>query len=672
LGIRITNTQSPIANRQSSIVNHQSPIANRQKYFKNKDIRIMGRFERRPDYLRGKGDSYGSAESTIRAIHDELQIIQRGVLKSLQEDVKRLQAQKEQLTKDVQDLQEEKGQLHQEQQITQQQALIRQLSQVLASHISLQLQSSLEALTNQAVQNASQTAISQETSATQTQSTIEQNNPNTFKLLNSLDNALLTTFNSLQQDLKNYQSNLSQQLSRMQGQQKQGEAILAELVDRLHQELQTTSGNVAPVLQNIASDEPIPPQPQTYVETPTKLQLDVNPPQETVFPTPVISDENPISEAVTSSEPEPMEPAPLPTITLPETTATPRESLFRQIGISSVSAIGIVLIVLSTVASSLYNVAIKVIFNPGSQIFGVFEVQSLLYPNLGNSLLLLMLRMLVVVPLTMLLAPILHPRVWHDMQFLFDSFGKNSNHPTAKRSLILSLVSGCFLFLSQLLIYLAIGQVPTGIAIALFFVYPVFSGLFSWMLFRDRLTLFGVGAFASIGLGVLLVLTSTVNSVVNTELGSVAAIASGIAFAFYIVLSRICAIRVHPVTFTLLNFATMMALSLVGLLLPLPADWSLQINPAIVLELVLSAFLLGVLTLCSYLFNNLGVRKVGASRSAIISAIVPVLTVILAGFIIQETLGIEQVLGVLFVTGGTGALCLEKVRNLIKPTKSPN
>ncbi|KYC40534.1 hypothetical protein WA1_25775 [Scytonema hofmannii PCC 7110] len=637
----------------------------------------MGRFERRPDNLRGKGDLYASAESAIRAITEELQIIQRGVLKSLQEDVKRLQADKEQLTKDIHELQEEKGHLLIEQQITQQQALIRQLSQVLASHISLQLQSSLETLTNQAVQNASQTATSQETTVTPTPSTTEQSNPNTFKLLNSLDNALITTFNSLQQDLKNYQSSLSQQLSRMHGQQKQGETILAELVDRLRQELQTTTDDTSPVLQETpaSEDEPILPKPQAYVEVPTKLQLDVNPPQETVFPTSAIFNENPTSETVISPEPEPVVPASPPPVTelAPEQPTIPKESLFRQIGISSLSAVGIVLIVLSTVTSSLYNVAIKVIFNPGSQIFGVFEVQSLLYPSLGNSLLLLMLRMLVVVPLMMLLAPILHPRVWHDMQFLFDSFGKNSNHPTAKRALILSLVSGCFLFLSQLFIYLAIGQVPTGMAIALFFVYPVLSGLLSWVLFRERLSLLNTGAFASIGLGELLVLAGAVSTGMgNTSLGSIAAIASGMTFALYIIFSRICATKVHPVTFTLINFVTMMVLSLVGLLLPIPADWGLQINPTILLELVLIAFLLGVLTLCSYLLNNFGVRKIGASRSAILSAIVPALTVILAGFIIQETLGIEQVLGVLLVTCGTATLCLEKVRNLIKPSKSLN
>jgi drug/metabolite transporter (DMT)-like permease len=279
--------------------------------------------------------------------------------------------------------------------------------------------------------------------------------------------------------------------------------------------------------------------------------------------------------------------------------------------------------------------------------------------------------MLVVVPLLMVLAPILHPRVWHDLQYLFDSVQQNANNAAAKRALILSVISGSFLFLSQLFIYLSIGQIPTGMAIALFFVYPILSGLFSWVLFRDRPTLFSTGAIAAIGLGELLVLGGAIGTGMgNTPLGSLAAIISGIAFALYIILSRICANKVHPVTFTLINFATMMLLCLIGLILPLPINWSLQINHTNVLELVLSAFILGVLTLFSYLLNNIGVRKVGASRSAIIGTVVPAITVILAGFIIQETLHFEQVLGVLLVTFGAGILCFDKIRNRLKPLKS--
>jgi drug/metabolite transporter (DMT)-like permease len=193
----------------------------------------------------------------------------------------------------------------------------------------------------------------------------------------------------------------------------------------------------------------------------------------------------------------------------------------------------------------------------------------------------------------------------------------------------------------------------------------------SWFLFRDRLTLSGSGAIAFIGLGELLVLEgSTSIGVGNVSLGSTTAIASGIAFAFYVVLTRMCAAKLHPITFTLINFVTMLLLSLLSLMLPLPNGWSLQLNSTNLLELILSAFILGVLTLCGYLFNNFGIRKVGASRAAIFSAIVPALTVIFAGFIIQEALEPVQVLGVLLVTCGTGAFSLDKIRNRVKHSRN--
>jgi drug/metabolite transporter (DMT)-like permease len=98
-----------------------------------------------------------------------------------------------------------------------------------------------------------------------------------------------------------------------------------------------------------------------------------------------------------------------------------------------------------------------------------------------------------------------------------------------------------------------------------------------------------------------------------------------------------------------------------------------QLNPVYFLELVLCAFLLGVLTLLGYLLNNFGIRKIGGSRAAIIGATIPALTVIFAGFIIQETLQLEQALGVLLVTFGAVGFCFEKIRNQTKPyNKSSN
>jgi drug/metabolite transporter (DMT)-like permease len=117
----------------------------------------------------------------------------------------------------------------------------------------------------------------------------------------------------------------------------------------------------------------------------------------------------------------------------------------------------------------------------------------------------------------------------------------------------------------------------------------------------------------------------------------------------------------------------MLLLSIFGLILLLPTNWKVQLNPADLLELVLCAFLLGVLTLLGYLLNNFGIRKIGGSRAAIIGATIPALTVIFAGFIIQETLQLEQALGVLLVTFGAVGFCFEKIRNQTKPyNKSSN
>ncbi len=627
----------------------------------------MGRLEQRPENPH-QDDPCGAAETALRAVTEELQIIQRNFLKSWQEDVKRLQMEKNRLADDIKLLQEEKEHLQQGRHVGEQQALVRQLAQVLANHISSQLQSSLEELATQAMQGVSVVRVTDSSANIQDRASAKVNG-SAEQLLGSLDDTLTITFNTLQQELKNYQSSFSQQLSRMQNQQQQGEAILVELVNSLRRQLETTPETPPTTIKQAPPPqfEPVRQKQNTYFEAATKLPVDSSLGQSAPLNSPIKE-----ATAVSSLPPRKSQNETIP----PTATPAPEQKApppLRQMEPLSLGSMGLWLIVLSTTASSLYNVAIKVIFHPGFHIFGVFEVERLISPTLGNTLLILMLRMLVVVPLMLLLAPILHVRVWQDLQNLIDSV--RSHHTTAnavtKQVLVLSILSGCFLFSSQVLIYLAIGQVATGMAVALFFVYPIISALLSWFLFRDRPTLYTSGAIATIGLGELLVLfNSTTIGMGNISLGSTAAIVSGIAFAFYIVVARICAAKLHPVTFTLINFATMLVLSLLSLMLPLPKGLSLQVNPTNLLELILSAFILGVLTLCGYLFNNFGIRKIGANKAAIFGAIVPALTVIFAGLIIQETLDIEQVLGVLLVTLGSSAFSLEKIRNRVKPSRN--
>jgi len=840
----------------------------------------MGRFEKQPENPRIRGELSRAAENALWAVVEDLENLQQNVLRALQEDIKRLQAEKNRLSDDIQSLVEEKEHLQQVRQITEQQVLIRQLAEVLAKHISSQLQSSLANLATQNIEGKSyeQGALK---SAEVNSNVVSEINEKVEHMFDSLDDTVTITFNSLQQELKNYQSNLSQQLSRMYSQQQQGEVILTEFVNRLYERLEKTIqetsrkspttgtptvlqltepeknafletspqfgevvrnspepssaianqftqnqtpsqsavveekaiGNDSPQNQTPAKEnttEPIsvfsndsslsqtPPQPTAVPpENPTLIQPDIVPPakenpteaisvlsndsslsqtppqpaavppaNQTLIqpdivppakenPTEAISvlsndsslsqtppqpaaivppvKENPtedlsqrerpvpppqekasepisvlsndLSKKETSSEPDTSAPQQQPTqpslkINAPELASVLRKSVPKakakptpataleppkeaktptrpspsSSGLSAIQ-LGFVLIVLSTVISSLYNVAIKVIFHEGSQIFGVVEVEQLLPPTLGNTFLILTMRFMVVVPLMVLLSPILHPRLWQDLENLVNSVRGNPTPTNAgtKQILVLSIVSGCFLFLSQVLIYIAIAQVPIGIAIGLFFIYPMVSGLLSWFLFRDRPTIFRAGAIAAICCGELLVLgTSSSIGIGNTSLGISTAIISGVAFAAYIILTRVCASKLHPVTFTLINFATMLVLSFICLMLPLPSNWNLLIDPTKMLELILSAFILGVLTLSSYLLNNAGITKLGASRSALIGSSIPVLTVIFAGLIIQENLDILQILGVLFVTFGAAAFSFETMRNQVKPSTPAN
>ncbi len=622
----------------------------------------MGRFDNGPEKPRRADEPYGSAESALQAVTEELQIIQRNLLKSLQDDVKRLTSEKIRLADDIKRLQEQKEHLQGGRQVSELQVLMRQLAQVLGNHISAELQASLERLVNQTTQNT----ILQSGAYTQA------NNQE------SVSNAFNAAFNTLQQDLDDYQSSLSQQLSRMSLQQEQGEAILVELVNRLRLELENTNTytpgtefQVNEPLEEI--DEKVDShQVVDYIEDSPDSEPET--PQQQIFPSSLFEEapENPMpsSDKTTATSTVRGVHEYLPETSSQTAAVAPRQPtvteqpLRGQIEAFRQRPKGLLLIVLSTVATSIYNVAIKAIFEPNSQIFGVFELEQLISPTLGNCLLVLMLRMLVVVPLMLVLAPILHPRVWQDLQNLIESLTGNRtpSNITGRRVLMLSIISGCFLFLSQVMLYIAISQLFTGMAIALLFVYPIVSGLLSWLLFRDSPSKFRAFAYFMIVVGIFLILGGASRVTGNISLGTTTGIIAGISFAFYVILTRICAARLHPVSFTLINFATMLFLCFIGLMLPLPTGWSLDINSANFLELVLSAFILGVLTLCGYLLNNFGIRKLGATRAGLIGSTVPALTVILAGIIIQETLPFMQVLGVLLITFGAAAFSIERLQ----------
>ena len=152
--------------------------------------------------------------------------------------------------------------------------------------------------------------------------------------------------------------------------------------------------------------------------------------------------------------------------------------------------------------------------------------------------------------------------------------------------------------------------------------------------------------------------------------GVVAGLLSSAAFAMYLVSMQISFRKLHPVPVTLVQFTTIFVLT--SLILIGGSFFGLETGePSSYPKLYLAGVLLGVLTLLGYLFNNFGVRLMGAAQASIVASSGPVLTAILAYLITpgpKSALQLIQWIGVILVTLGVLALSLER---LSKKPKAP-
>lgn len=257
------------------------------------------------------------------------------------------------------------------------------------------------------------------------------------------------------------------------------------------------------------------------------------------------------------------------------------------------------------------------------------------------------MRMLLVVPLMAFLAPKLYPLTWQDIEQL---------RRLEQRNLLLQSVGcGFLMFLYLALLYISIGMIPTGIALTLFFTYPVFTALFSWRLFGDRPTFFRWSVMGLVFLGSALTMPQVSASTNDSTLVGIATgITSGITYALYSVIAQKSFETMHPVPFTWISFATSLGLSSASLLL-----WNLPNTQFPWLALWIGGLLSAIVTFGGHLLSNFGIRLIGAASASMVAASNPALTTILAWLVIRETLNGVQVLGVIIVTLSVALLSRE-------------
>lgn len=562
-----------------------------------------------------------SAEEVLHAVIQELDALHQNVKGQLNQDITRLQSEKNHLIEDIEGLREQYRQLQSQQAeslsgpyIQQQQLWLKQLAQVLAHNLQDLLVQRFNELSANSGHSLSSPIPSGEFPIPMPPSNYDER---ASELLAALDERLDRSFQMLEQDLSSYESELSVRLNNMQTLERQGEELLQSLVNRIREELEE----------------------EEYLDNP----FDV----EDSYPEPITN----------SVRPQILPPTPVdaPREAVPQPYSAPAATVKASSHVKT----GLVLALSSAVVLSLFNVCLRILIksrNP-RMVFGLFEIPGVVTPGFGNSLLILLMRLIVVMALMPILATFLYPSVWKDIRRLFQSRDR------ALWSKVLG--SAFFLFLSQVLIYLAIGNIPAGIAITIFFIYPIVTVLGSWILFGARPSTVGMLAMCGITAGLILAgwpsFAAPATGGGNVGVGVTAALGSGITFAGYVLLTQMAAGKLHPIPFSLVNFAAIFVFSALSLWVPLSENFAPNIDQNVWPGLIVGGVILGVLTLFSYLLNNFAIRFAGAALASVIGTLGPAMTGLFGFVIINEKLQPLAIVGMAVVTLSVAAMSVERI-----------
>lgn len=572
---------------------------------------------------KGEPEDAQSAEEVLHSVMQELDALHENVKGQLNQDITRLQTEKNHLIEDIEGLREQYRKLQSQQMealsgryIQQQQLWLKQLAQVLAHNLQDLLVQRFNELSANSGHSLSSPIPSGEFPIPMPPSNYGER---ASELLAALDERIDRSFQMLEQDLSSYESELSMRLNNMQTLERQGEELLQNLVNRIREELESEEEYL---------ENPFDPQDSYPEESTNSVRVPVLP------PTPA---------------PRPQEPVPQPS-SVPSTAPAKASSQVQT---------GLVLALSSAVVLSLFNVCLRILIKSKNPrvVFGLFEFPGVVTPGFGNSLLILLMRLIVVMALMPILATFLYPSVWKDIRRLFQSGDR------ALWSKVLG--SAFFLFLSQVLIYLAIGNIPAGIAITIFFIYPIVTVLGSWILFGSRPSRVGFLAIVGITAGLILAgwpsFAAPAPGGGNVGVGVTAALASGITFAGYVLLTQMAAGKLHPIPFSLINFAAIFVFSSLSLWVPLSENFAPKIDQNVWPGLIVGGVVLGVLTLFSYLLNNFAIRFAGAALASVIGTLGPAMTALFGFIIINEKLQPVAILGMVVVTLSVGAMSVERI-----------
>lgn len=227
------------------------------------------------------------------------------------------------------------------------------------------------------------------------------------------------------------------------------------------------------------------------------------------------------------------------------------------------------------------------------------------------------------------------------------------------------LLCAVFYSSSTALYFLSSTYIGTGLAMVIFFTFPVFVIFLSWLLYKQKISLIYYVAIGFILLG--LALLSHNNEVTLDLIGISLAIFSAVLYAIYLVASKKQAGLLHPMLLTL-----MVCYSCSFVFFNVSIFHGSFVVPQ---TLVVWGHVIGLAIICTalpILFTLYGLKYISAAKTSILSVLEPVIVVIIGVLFLEEAITLKQVIGVVIILAAAILVQCENLPFFKKPTVSYN
>lgn len=215
------------------------------------------------------------------------------------------------------------------------------------------------------------------------------------------------------------------------------------------------------------------------------------------------------------------------------------------------------------------------------------------------------------------------------------------------------LIGSLFYSVSTAFYFTAAQYAGTGLAMVIFFSYPVFVAIYAWLTKKGKANIIAVGSLITIVLG--LVLLKGHGTYAVDIMGIIFSIISAVFYALYVINSKHNANRISSNLLTILiclgNASVFFTISCVTQSFVFPHTLTAWVH---ILALGIFATALPI----QLLFE--GLRYISSLKASILSVLEPVITMIVGAILLNESMSSLQLIGVIIILLGATLIQFER------------